>query len=276
VNDGAALHQYLSEDLSASTISARLTSVAGDIYDRCASGHRQNDDADARRWAYALIGQIATEAILLAATPPASAAHRARAEHRFDASIAVALGQATRGPGVNAAELQSMIGSYAGAIGDVEQSLAGEDHELDAMLRRGPRDERSIAPAAVHRPEPRRVERPAPVVPAAAVTTGVPATAAALTPEPTTPAAAPAADAAAVERFIVKRVAAALKMREASIDPNRSLFDYGIDSVTAVMLTASLEEWLGIDCNPELVYDMPVIRRFAAHVAERQAASKCV
>jgi acyl carrier protein len=73
-----------------------------------------------------------------------------------------------------------------------------------------------------------------------------------------------------IERFIVKRIAAALKMREASVDASRTFFDYGLDSVTTVMLVASLEEWLGIVCNPEIVYEIPNIRRFAAHIAQRQ------
>jgi hypothetical protein len=37
--------------------------------------------------------------------------------------------------------------------------------------------------------------------------------------------------------------------------------------VTAVGLTASLEEWLGVDINPETAYDIPVIHRFAVHLA---------
>ena len=77
-------------------------------------------------------------------------------------------------------------------------------------------------------------------------------------------------DAASIERFIVRWMAKELKMPETGIDAGRPVFDYGLDSVTAVMLAATLEEWLGIDLNPEIVYDIPVIRRFAAFVADRQ------
>ena len=38
-----------------------------------------------------------------------------------------------------------------------------------------------------------------------------------------------------------------LKLPEKSIEPMRSVFDYGLDSVTAVMLAAALEERLGIE-----------------------------
>ncbi|MGR9092213.1 MAG: acyl carrier protein [Gammaproteobacteria bacterium] len=37
-------------------------------------------------------------------------------------------------------------------------------------------------------------------------------------------------------------VSAELKIDPASIDPHRSFFDYGVDSVTTVMLVVALEE----------------------------------
>jgi acyl carrier protein len=51
------------------------------------------------------------------------------------------------------------------------------------------------------------------------------------------------------------------------------VFDYGLDSVTTVMLAASLEDWLRVECNPEIVYEIPVIRRFAEYVAAKQGTS---
>jgi acyl-CoA synthetase (AMP-forming)/AMP-acid ligase II/alkylation response protein AidB-like acyl-CoA dehydrogenase/acyl carrier protein len=252
VHDGTPLHRFVSEGLGAPDISARLSRAAAEIVDRCAAGHRRGDDADARRWAYALVGQVAMDAVLLAATP---ASHRGRAEQRFETSIGAALEKATRGSGVTASELEAMIDGYAVSIGDIEQSLPGEDHALDDMLRRGA-DARAVARPPVQSADATPIVTPAPPAPIPEI------------------AAPPAADATAVERFIVQRIAAALKIRETAIDPNRSFFDYGLDSVTTVMLTASLEESFGVECNPELVYEIPVIRRFAAHVAGRRA-SRC-
>jgi len=256
VHDGAPLHRFVSEGLGAPDISARLSDAAAEIVDRCAAGDRRGDDADARRWAYALVGQVAMDAVLLAATPAAAASHRGRAEQRFETSIGAALEKATRGSGVTASELEAMIDGYAVSIGDIEQSLAGEDHVLDDMLRRRA-GARAVARPPAQPAEATPIVTPAPPAP---------------TPEIAAP---PAADAAAVERFIVQRIAAALKIRETAIDPNRSFFDYGLDSVTTVMLVASLEESFGVECNPEIVYEIPVIRRLAAHVAGRRA-SRCV
>jgi len=60
-----------------------------------------------------------------------------------------------------------------------------------------------------------------------------------------------------------------LKIAASSIEPTRSFFDYGIDSVMTVMLAVSLEEWLGCELYPELVYDFPIICNFVERVAEQ-------
>jgi acyl carrier protein len=60
---------------------------------------------------------------------------------------------------------------------------------------------------------------------------------------------------------------------EGSVDSRRSFFDYGLDSVTTVMLGARLEEWQRIEVNPELPYEVPMIARFAQELARRKLAS---
>jgi acyl-CoA synthetase (AMP-forming)/AMP-acid ligase II/alkylation response protein AidB-like acyl-CoA dehydrogenase/acyl carrier protein len=253
VNDAAALHKFLGETLRAPSVSTRLAAAAEAIHAKCLAKPRFGGVPDAHRWAYALIGQVATDAVLLAVTADATNGHSlAWAESRFEASIAAALAQSDGGSfKFDARKLSALAAAYRSSIGDVEQSLAGEDHALDPMLRReggdGPLSHPTASPAVL------KEEAPAPRTPRAPVT-------------PRT-----LVEAASVERFIVRWIGKELKLVEASIDPSRSVFDYGLDSVTAVMLAATLEEWLDIDLGPEIVYDIPVIRRFAAHVAERQA-----
>ena len=256
VNDGAALHGFLSEAWGASAVSARLAEAAAAIHERCTT--RSVDAPHARRWAYALIGRVACDAMLSAATPPRLAIQRARGERRFEAAIASALARASADERVGGADLQAWAREVAASIGDVEQSLAGEDHGLDALLRR---DAPALPPAAPRQLEVDASPLPPPAQPSAALPVEPPA---ALAPAPSREVSASVTD---VERFIVQHVAGALKMRPAAIDPARSVFDYGVDSVTAVTLCAGLEEWLGIVCDPDVVYSIPVIRRFAEHVA---------
>ena len=253
LNDGRALHDFL-KGLGADAVSARLEAVAQAIHSKCTSGEFRFGDgpADRRRWAYALVGHVATDAVLLAATPSTAAAHcRPWAEQRFEASIAAALSQASAGGyRFTGEDFIRIAADYRSSIGDIEQSLAGDDQALDPMLRRAedPRS-RQVAPSAVEVTPPEE-----PVV-------------AELPPERL--AVVPVIDAMAIERFLVTQVARALKLSESSIDPTRSLLYYGVDSVTTVMLAADLEDWLGMPINPEIVYNLPVIRHLSAELAEQ-------
>ena len=249
VNDGASMHRFIGEGLGEPALSARLAAVADELRDRCMTGTpRFGSKPEALRWAHALVGQVAIDAALLAATPHDSPPHvRAWAEQHFERSVATALAQTSAsGFRLGAADVLSLADEYAASIGDVEQVLQGEeDHGLDEMLRRGD--------------GPRSVPRASPTPPPArdrGATTPAPASL------------KPRADADAIEQFIVRRLAVELKVPETSIDVSRSFFDYGLDSVTAVTLTASLEQWLGLDINPEIVYEIPGIRAFAMHVRE--------
>jgi alkylation response protein AidB-like acyl-CoA dehydrogenase/acyl-CoA synthetase (AMP-forming)/AMP-acid ligase II/acyl carrier protein len=258
VNDGAAIYGFLDGALAAPTVSVRLADAAATILERSIS--RGPDAADARRLAYGLIGHVACEAMLFAATPTRLAVHRAWAERRFEAAIASALSDASAGERLGGSDLQAWARDMTASIGDIEQTLAGEDDELDTLLRRP----RHAAPAAVHRPDD-------------AVASAVPSQTIAAPPPPVESAAASphepprsrevSVGLADIERFIVQHVAGSLKMRASAIDPARSVFDYGVDSVTAVTLCAGLEDWLGVVCDPDRVYSMPVIRRFAEHVS---------
>jgi Acyl carrier protein len=76
-------------------------------------------------------------------------------------------------------------------------------------------------------------------------------------------------DAPAIEQFLIAEVATALKLQKSAIDPTRSLLYYGVDSVTTVMLAANLEDWLQLSINPEIVYNLPVIRQLATELAHQ-------
>ena len=135
---------YLGSDPAAAELAAALPEVAG----RCLSGSGPfADRSSAQLWADALIGRVACEALLLAATREA---HRARSDDRLaralvwaEGRFAAALRRARDGRPEDrvipdAAEVDALVARYAGAIGDVEQGLAGVDEGLDPLLRRVP------------------------------------------------------------------------------------------------------------------------------------------
>ncbi|MBI5768908.1 MAG: thioester reductase domain-containing protein [Verrucomicrobia bacterium] len=93
-------------------------------------------------------------------------------------------------------------------------------------------------------------------------------------PRATEPApAAPAPDAAALQQWLVARVAAALKISATSVDPHAPLATLGLDSLAAVELSGDLEKHLGRAVAPTIVYDHPTIARLAAHFAAAPSLS---
>ena len=70
-----------------------------------------------------------------------------------------------------------------------------------------------------------------------------------------------------IEAWLVRAVAKSLRIDDKQIDPQRPLSDFGIDSVAAVELSGDLEQWLGKDVSPTVVWDYPTIAQLAAHLA---------
>ena len=55
-----------------------------------------------------------------------------------------------------------------------------------------------------------------------------------------------------------------------AVAPEIPFAQLGLDSATSAYFIVELEEWLGAELEPELVYDYPTIAELARHVAGRQ------
>lgn len=247
LNDAADFEHLMTHGLGAGALFRRVADAAADIAVRAQRGPF-TVPADAHRWACMQIGQFATDAVLLAILARAedgsagAAFRRQWAERRFADAIDTARARCGEtAVALDAAGLDELRDAYAAQIGDIEQSLAGEDHALDPLLRRTTHAPRTVVP-------------PAPSAPPAAAA-------------PVAPAQTRTRSAHDIERFVMTWVGGELKIDPATIDPQRSFFDYGVDSVTTVMLVVALEEWLGREIYPEMVYDFPLIREFATRLA---------
>jgi acyl carrier protein len=47
--------------------------------------------------------------------------------------------------------------------------------------------------------------------------------------------------------------------------------EMGLDSATSAYFLVELEEWVGVELEPELVFDYPTIAELARHIVERRA-----
>lgn len=257
INQPQELVQFISEVLECPGIAQNLAETAGQIQDRCLSRQFSFGDRTAAiRWAAALAGEVATYAILLACVQQAAAAsgspHYQLAGEWLRLKLAekrdLALSQNAGESYISSAEsLTRLFSDYSQAIGDVEQTLAGEDLGLDELLQPQPLSwESSLAVAApVASPlEPAAVESPTPPAGEEVVQT-----------------------AASIENWIVQRLVREWKVPAAAIAPSKSFADYGLDSVMAVNLAQELEDWLDCPVEATIVWNFPTIASLSRHLA---------
>jgi acyl carrier protein len=74
-------------------------------------------------------------------------------------------------------------------------------------------------------------------------------------------------DALEIERWIAARLATRLGTPNLEIDPTVPFAHYGMDSQNALGLSGDLEEWLGTELSPTLVWDYPTVRQLASYLA---------
>jgi acyl-CoA synthetase (AMP-forming)/AMP-acid ligase II/alkylation response protein AidB-like acyl-CoA dehydrogenase len=139
-----AISSYLMTDRDGSDVDAVLAAAIHEITDRCVSGFGPFGDRSKNQlWAEWLIGGVTCEALLLAAIRAAHRrapiAHLRRALDWSELRFARTLQRARDGRPEdqlmpNSGDISALVERYAGAIGDLEEGLAGEEAELDALL----------------------------------------------------------------------------------------------------------------------------------------------
>jgi acyl carrier protein len=55
-----------------------------------------------------------------------------------------------------------------------------------------------------------------------------------------------------------------------AVGPDATFAQMGLDSATSAYFIVELEEWLGVELDPELVFEYPTIAELARHIAARQ------
>ncbi|MEH2080434.1 acyl carrier protein [Nostoc sp.] len=71
-----------------------------------------------------------------------------------------------------------------------------------------------------------------------------------------------------IQVWLVSYLAEQLEINSNEIDVTIPFERYGLDSSAAVSLSGDLEEWLGCEIDPTLLYDYPTIKALARHLAE--------
>ena len=73
---------------------------------------------------------------------------------------------------------------------------------------------------------------------------------------------------AEIQAWLVSYLAELLEIEPDEVDVTIPFDRYGLDSSAAVGMTGDLEEWLGYELDPTLIYDYPTIEALAGHLSE--------
>ncbi|MBE9170246.1 acyl carrier protein [Pleurocapsales cyanobacterium LEGE 06147] len=74
---------------------------------------------------------------------------------------------------------------------------------------------------------------------------------------------------AEIQEWIISYLAQMLEVSPDEINVTTAFDRYGLDSSAAVGLTGDLEDWLGIELEPTLMYDYPTIETLTEYLAEQ-------
>ncbi|MGD1861538.1 MAG: AMP-binding protein [Leptolyngbyaceae cyanobacterium] len=253
ISSRSGLKPFLSQVLAAPELAERLFAAAEDILARHQRG--QGDAIAARRSAYVKVGELGAIALLWAvqqASSDADARALAWTQHYFEQTLAQALVPPPHeAVAATAATTAAWIDNYIDTIGDIEQSLAGEDETLDALLRQESAPKSAIVPDSDSRPSQADSQSDGQ---ANSQPDGQPV---------------PALTAKSLERWLMQWLAQQLQLTVAEMDTDKAFADYGVDSVMAVELAQDLEALLELQqpLDVTVAWNFPTIAALAAHLA---------
>jgi acyl-CoA synthetase (AMP-forming)/AMP-acid ligase II/alkylation response protein AidB-like acyl-CoA dehydrogenase/acyl carrier protein len=255
------LRHLLAEDLQQPTVAAEIAVAAARILERCAGLRQLSDPQAAEQWAFSLAGEVGAYGILLACIKhqaqlaPSPLLRRAEewARSRFDRRLAKALATtAAEAVLLEAAEAERMVAAYVETIGDIEQSMSDEQRYRDPLIERDPADGATSSPAAAPPPNADDHGVPAAANGAAVNDTG---------------------RAREISAWLADWLGQAFDRPASDIGAADMFSEFGMDSVRAMMLISALEDWLGVDLPPTLIWDYPSVGAAARHLADLAAAS---
>ncbi|WP_392533894.1 AMP-binding protein [Nostoc sp. C117] len=269
INNSAEIHKFLSNELAAPTVSHSLRVAAEQIHRRYNQAKSSfPDQISSIRWGYLLIGELASFAVLWAATQQAFKRSQSQYLRRavewtqlqFEQKLKTSLHDILSESGLSGADdISEMISNYTEAIGDIQQTLPGEDRELDELLRQ---DSSTIIYGQTSNNQIENftlIETTKSIeANSAEFQQSLPHTVETIQNW--------------IENWLVKRFQLGTKLEDFS----QSFAEYGIDSVMGAELSNDLEEWLSnaIKLEANIVWDFPTTEALAHHIASEIGRSE--
>jgi acyl carrier protein len=74
---------------------------------------------------------------------------------------------------------------------------------------------------------------------------------------------------AELQEWLCEHLAVHLKITDGRIDPAEPMSAYGLDSLRAVAMLAQVEEHVGFEIDPDVLWDHPTAADLACYLADR-------
>ncbi|NJR16077.1 MAG: AMP-binding protein [Calothrix sp. CSU_2_0] len=245
---GKAIANFLTHTLGTGEVAQRLAYAVEQVKDRFACG-LGNNNLIIERWVYHQLGELASIGILWGAMQRNIDTSNQQAmfwiKNRFEVKIEQILSFSPDNLPLADLEIAShRIYEYTQEIGDIEQTLPGEEHHLDELLRKSVHNPSNPSPTE-NNPKNNNVE--------------------------TRYIASPSSQSSQkIQTWLINWLSQKLYIQPEEIDPNRAFADYGMDSVIAVELAQDLQEWLGISqaLEPTIAWNFPTIAELAGYLSQ--------
>ncbi|NEP60044.1 MAG: AMP-dependent synthetase, partial [Symploca sp. SIO2G7] len=247
------LRDFLTE-LNLAALADSLFEAADEVFAYYQSAQSPfSDEITARHQANFIVGKVAAWGLAIAAlksvsVPSAQVAssNLEWAQHHFEQTVAQIL-TANPSEGASAVTVAEQIVYYQTSIGESEQTLARTDKTLDEWLQPAsyaPSD-LSTQPAENHLTQ-------------ASSSTGRGLQNKSLLKRKNT-----------IEQWLIQWLAQRLHIKQAQIEVNKALADYGMDSVMAVELAQDLEDFLTLSQSLDvtLAWSFPTVKALSHHLA---------
>ena len=248
LKQGEELQQFLTQ-MGAVEVAQRLADAVERISDAYGGLRlRFTNNITTERWASYQLGELASDAILWGAMAgmidKSANIQRAIAwiKNRFEEKLHQTLNFTPDNLQLaNVQTTANLISEYAQTIGDVEQTLAGEDDQLDELLRKSTVSLENLS----HNLTVPNFRSPGTELRKGGFNSEM-------------------------QTWLISWLSHKLHVSISEIDSTKAFADYGIDSVTAVELAQDLQEWLGISQKLEatIAWNFPTIEDLARYLSD--------
>lgn len=284
-NNSASADKFLCQELNAPTIAQTLHSTAQEIVECCLKNSTNfAQPGAALHLAHTLIGEVSSWGFLLAAIEDLAKQSNNKnvkvaaqwAKLHFEKIKQSALRTVQYEMPLSKDTLLEFINDYTYTIGDVEQTLAGEDYQCDELLGRST----NIKPSNINKAVRTNALTMLPSL-ALEFRRTKDFTALPFPEDPQTKNLATQLgqtnsgldinykDENAITRWLEEWIAKKTKIAVQTIDIDKPFIYYGLDSVTGVMMAQDLEQWLATSLSPTIAWDYPNIRSMARYAVSK-------